>query len=152
MSPAPTVRQLASHVRAHARLADTDTLAAARCRAPAPMWSPLLPRCFPATTGHAPLSNSGPSASSLIVPSDINVFICDITMVNNSLLRPHAYYFLRRRSTALSPVRQPQITRSKVKLPFADAALRRAARVSLAATHAPGLIRVPFFDRRPQPH
>jgi hypothetical protein len=46
-------------------------------------------------------------------------FICDITMVNNSLLRPHAYYFLRRRSTTLSPVRQPQITRSKLKLPFA---------------------------------
>jgi hypothetical protein len=33
-----------------------------------------------------------------------------------------------------------------------DAALRRAARVSFAATHAPGSIRVPFFDRRPQPH
>src|ERR1700757_3883756 len=84
MSPAPTVRQLASHVRAHARLADTDTLAAARCRVPAPTWSPLLPRCFPATTGHAPRSSSGLSASSLNVPSDINVFIFDITMVNNS--------------------------------------------------------------------
>ena len=33
-----------------------------------------------------------------------------------------------------------------------DAALRRAARVSLAATHAPGLLRVPFFDRRFQRH
>src|SRR3984957_18532838 len=33
-----------------------------------------------------------------------------------------------------------------------DAALRRAARVSLAATHAPGSVRVPFLDRRPQPH
>src|SRR5215472_12514954 len=124
MSPAPTVRELTSHVRAHSRLADTDTLAAAKCRVPAPMWSPLLPRCFPATTGHALRSDSEPSASSLIVPSDINVFICDITMVNNSLLRPHAYYFLRRRSTTLSPVRQPQITRSKVKLPFAFGASR----------------------------
>src|SRR6201984_3606319 len=84
MSPAPTVRQPASHVRAHARLADIDTLAAARCRVPAPTWSPLLPRCFPATTGHAPRSSSGLSASSLNVPSDINVFIFDITMVNNS--------------------------------------------------------------------
>src|ERR1700757_3790002 len=84
MSPAPTVRQLASHVRAHARLADPHTLAAARCRVPAPTWSPLLPRCFPATTGHAPRSSSGLSASSLNVPSDINVFIFDITMVNNS--------------------------------------------------------------------
>ena len=33
-----------------------------------------------------------------------------------------------------------------------DAALRRAARVPLAATHAPGSVRVPFLDRRPQPH
>ena len=33
-----------------------------------------------------------------------------------------------------------------------DAALRRGARVSLAATHAPGFVRVPFLDRRPQPH
>ena len=33
-----------------------------------------------------------------------------------------------------------------------DAALRRAARVSLAATHAPGSVHVPFLDRRPQPH
>jgi hypothetical protein len=33
-----------------------------------------------------------------------------------------------------------------------DAALRRPARVSLAATHAPGSVRVPFLDRRPQPH
>ena len=33
-----------------------------------------------------------------------------------------------------------------------DAASRRAARVSLAATLAPGSIRVPFLDRRPQPH
>ena len=32
-----------------------------------------------------------------------------------------------------------------------DAALRRAARVSLAATHAPGFVRVPFLDRRPNP-
>jgi hypothetical protein len=31
----------------------------------------------------------------------------------------HTYYFLRRRSVTLSAVRQPQITRSKVKLPFA---------------------------------
>src|SRR6202008_4571806 len=54
------------------------------CRVPAPTWSPLLPRCFPATTGHAPRSSSGLSASSLNVPCDINVFIFDITMVNNS--------------------------------------------------------------------
>src|SRR5215469_5410493 len=119
MSPAPTVRELTSHVRAHARLADTDTLAAARCRVPAPIWSPLLPRCFPATTGHAPRSSSGLSASSLTVPSDTNVFIFDITMVNNSLPPPHAYYLLRRRSSTVNPLPQPQITRSKVKLPFA---------------------------------
>ena len=32
-----------------------------------------------------------------------------------------------------------------------DAALRRAARVALAATHAPGPVPVPFLDRRLQP-
>src|SRR5262250_2548114 len=117
MSPAPTVRELTSHVRAHARLADTDTLAAARCRPPAPIWSPLLSRCFPATTGHAPRSSSGLSASSLTVPSDINVFIFDIFIANNSLTLPHAYYVLRRKSSTVSPLPQSQITRSKVKLP-----------------------------------
>src|ERR1700752_1310196 len=118
MSPAPTVRQPASHGRAHARLADTDTLAVARRRVLAPIWSLLLPRCFPATTGHAPRSSSGLSASSLTVPYDINVFRFDIIMVNNSLPSPHAYYLLRRRSSTVSPLSQPQITRSKVKLPF----------------------------------
>src|SRR5258707_12751467 len=88
MLPAPTVRQPASHGRAHASLADTDTLAAARFRVPAPIWSPLLPRCFPATTGHAPRSSSGLSASSLTVPSDINVFIFDIAMVNEDAESP----------------------------------------------------------------
>src|SRR5215469_5757535 len=119
MLPPPTVRQPESHGRARAPPADTGTLAAAKCRLPAPIWSPLLPRCFPATTGHAPRSSSGPSASLLTVPSDINVFIFDIIMVNNSLSPPHAYYLLRRRSSTVSPVPQPQITRSKVKLPFA---------------------------------
>src|SRR6202051_2011327 len=33
-----------------------------------------------------------------------------------------------------------------------DAALRLAPRVSVAAAHVPGSIRVPFLDRRPQPH
>ena len=33
-----------------------------------------------------------------------------------------------------------------------DAALRRAARVSLAANHAPDSVSVSFLDRRPQPH
>src|SRR5215469_17697526 len=119
MLPAPTVRQPALHGRAHARLADTDTLAAAICRVPVPIWSPLLPHCFPATTGHAPRSGSELSASSLTVPSDINVFISDITIVNNSLPSPHAYYLLRRRSNTVIPLPQPQITRSNVKLSFA---------------------------------
>jgi hypothetical protein len=47
----------------------------------------LLPRCFLATTGHAPRSSSGLAASSLIVPFDINVFVFDISMVNDSLHR-----------------------------------------------------------------
>src|SRR6516164_3921395 len=63
VAPAPTVPQPAPHVRAHARLADNDMLAAATCRVPAPISSPLLPRCFPATTGHAPCSSSGLPAS-----------------------------------------------------------------------------------------
>jgi hypothetical protein len=74
-----------------------------------------LPRCFPATTGHAPRSSSGLSAFSFTVPFDINVFISDIIIVNDSLPPPHAYYLLRRRSSAVSPLPQPQITRSKVK-------------------------------------
>jgi hypothetical protein len=32
-----------------------------------------------------------------------------------------------------------------------DAALRRATRVALAATHAPCSVSIPFFDWRPQP-
>ena len=40
-------------------------------------------------------------------------------MVNSSLHWPHAYYFLRRRSSTAILVRQSQITRSKLKLPFA---------------------------------
>src|SRR6516162_7318554 len=132
MSPAPTVRQPASHARAHTRLADTDTLAAARCRALAPIWLLLPPRRFHATTGHAPRSNSGPSASLLSAPSwDVNVFICDITIVTKLLIMSHTYYFLRRRSVTLRPVRQPQITRSKVKLPFARRPLLRLDQVSI---------------------
>src|SRR5258705_2775489 len=38
-------------------------------------------------------------------------------MVNTSLLWPHAYSFLRRRSSTATLVRQSQITRSKLKLP-----------------------------------
>src|SRR6516165_12661179 len=119
MSPVLTVRQLVAHAQSYVRSPHNGTLVAERGRALAPMWLPLPSRWLHATTVHAPRSRSELSASSLTASCDINVFIADTAMVNNSLFWSYAYYFLRRRSSTPTLVRQSQITRSKLKLPFA---------------------------------
>src|SRR5580692_4458714 len=70
-------------------------------------------------------------------------------MVNSSLHWPHAYYFLRRRSSTAILVRQSQITRSKLKLPFAyGESLARSCRISFCTTRSTygwrGTIRTSF--------